>query len=190
MSEPDLDQVTRHLQELRGGDDSAAERLMPVVYAELRRMAGNLFRNQRASHTLQPTGLVHEAYLRLVRGGERYEGRGHFLRVAAVAMRQLLVDYARERQRDKRGGDRDRVLLTPDAAQTDGGLELDLLALNEALTELAALDERQAKVVELRFLAGLTLEETAEALGVSERTVGYDWRMARYWLEKRLTAGD
>ncbi|MEM7307864.1 MAG: ECF-type sigma factor [Planctomycetota bacterium] len=186
MSEANCEEVTKYLRDLGRGDDGAADQLVPLVYDELRRMAGNLFRGQRADHTLQPTGLVHEAYMRLVRG-DAYTDRQHFFRVAAVAMRRLLMDYARDRRAEKRGGGQKRVVLDPQLAETLGGVELDLLALDEALTELARLNERQAKVVEMRFLAGLSAAETAEALGVTERTVFFDWRMARFWLEERLT---
>ncbi len=147
-----------------------------------------MFNNQRGSHTLQPTALVHGAYLRLVDcDHEDFQNRAHFFRVAAMAMRQLLVDYARTRKSEKRGGDRDRVVLADDSSEDDSSAtELDLVDLNDALTELAQLDERQAKVVELRFLAGLSPEETAEVLGVARRTVFLDWKMARHWLEERL----
>jgi RNA polymerase sigma-70 factor (ECF subfamily) len=186
---PLTEQVTLHLQSLRQGDARAEAQLLPIVYDELRALAERLFRDQRAGHTLQPTALVHDAYLRLVGAAEQgFESRQHFFRVAALAMRQLLIDHARARRAEKRGGDRARVTLdaeVPAAGAADG---LDLVALDEALTELAALDERQARVVELRFLAGLSVEETAGALGVSERTVFLDWKMARHWLEQRLGA--
>ena len=181
MTSQESIEVTQHLAELRSGDSSAADRMMPLVYAELRRMAGHLFRDQRANHTLQPTGLVH------VRGDEAYENRTHFYSVAAMAMRQLLVDYARQHKAQKRGGDRERVVLEEAEAEGKQGLEIDLILLDEALDDLARLDPRQAKVVELRFLAGLSVPAPAEALGVSARTVTYDWRMARFWLENRLT---
>lgn len=182
--------VTHHLQSLGAGDEAAENLLLPIVYDELRRLAGGMFKDQREGHTLQPTALVHDAYLRLVAAeGQGFENRRHFFRVAAMAMRQLLVDYARRRRATKRGGGGARVVLVEDVVG-EGTLRdpLDLVALDEALAELAKLDERQARVVELRFLAGMTTEETAEALGVSVRTVGLDWKMARHWLEQQLGA--
>ncbi len=184
MTDPTArDQVTRHLADLGEDGAGAEQRLLPLVYDELRALAVNLFRQQQGHHTLQPTALVHEAYLRLV-GSDSYADRQHFFRVAAMAMRQLLVDHARARRAEKRGGDRQRVLL--EEAGDEASREIDLVALDDALTELARLDERQARVVELRFLAGMSVPETAEALGVSERTVYLDWKMARVWLEQQL----
>lgn len=187
MSHSPNPEVTQILESIRLGDSDAIGKLMPLVYDELRSLAESLFRDQRSNHTLQPTALVHDAYLKLMgsQGGE-IESRRHFFRVAAKAMRQLLVDYARARRTDKRGGDCRRVELQEDSALEFPELELDIVELDEALTDLAKLDERQAKVVELRLLAGLTVAETAEALGVVERTVYLDWRMARFWLEERL----
>ncbi|MEM7306126.1 MAG: sigma-70 family RNA polymerase sigma factor [Planctomycetota bacterium] len=182
------EEVTRYLQQVQQGDAEAENRLLPVVYAELRSHAERLFRDQRGDHTLQPTALVHDAYLRLVgSGAQAFESRQHFIRVAAIAMRQLLIDYARMRRTDKRGGLREKVQLDEEFVELESeGGGVDLIALDDALSELAELDERQARVVELRFLAGMTVEETAEALGVSVRTVFLDWKMARFWLEKRL----
>ena len=183
------EQVTRHLRNLSDGDLGAENELLPLVYDELHALAERLFRDQKANHTLQPTALVHDAYLRLVGSPDQaFDSRRHFFRVAAMAMRQLLVDHARARRAEKRGGGRGRVTLNLQLEAEDSRERaLDLVALDDALTELAQLDERQAKVVELRFLAGLTVEETAEALDVSERLVYLDWKMARYWLEQRLT---
>lgn len=185
-------QITRHLQDLRRGDASAHDRLLPDVYEELRKLADRAARDQYQNHTLQPTVLVHDAYMRLVGSAEGavFEDRKHFFNVASIAMRQLLINYARERGAQKRGGDRKRVELVDEAALTSAGTGLDLVELNDALTELAELAERQARVVELRFLAGLTVEETAEALEVSARTVALDWKMARRWLQQRLSGGE
>lgn len=170
------------MADLAAGDEGAIERIIPLIYDDLRAMA----RAQRSgSETMNPTALVHEAYARLVgAGAKRYEDRRHFLRVAALAMRQLLADHARERRRLKRGGGAQRVTLqTQDGAQV---VDVDVLALDEALEKFSARYERQARVVELRFLAGLSVEETAEVLDVSPRTVKLDWQMARAWLSREL----
>ena len=188
MADADPREITRYLQQLDEGDDSALDELLPHVYADLRQLAEHAFRDQWRQHTLQPTALVHEAYLRLAKAaGGQFENRRHFLRVAALAMRQLLTDYARQRNADKREGKRGRVVLDDvDIEAPDSGV--DLLALDEALDALRELDERQAQIVELRFLTGLSVPETAEVLGVSERTVFLDWKMARAWLERRLAS--
>ena len=185
------EEVTLCLHQLQGGDELAAERLLPHVYNDLRRVAGGLFKDQWRAHTLQPTALVHEAYLRLVRPQDQgFESRRHFMRAAALAMRQLLTDYARARATAKRGGGDNRVAL--EAAEVeqvaDDALapEVDLVALDEALTKLRELEPRQADIVELRYLGGLTVAEVAEALDVKERTVYLDWSMARVWLKREL----
>lgn len=186
MSQLEPQQVTQFLMKIEEGDSQAFGELLPHVYEDLRRMAEQAFRNQWREHTLQPTALVHEAYMKLAKpGGGGWESRKHFMAVAAMAMGQLLNDYAVSRNTRKRGGDRHRVLLEEAEAtsETDG---VDLVALNDALTRLKLLDERQGKIVELRFLAGLTVEETADVLNVSERTVYLDWNMARAWLEMEL----
>ncbi len=181
---------TQIVRALRMGDDSAAARLFPVVYAELRYLAVACLRGQRSSHTLQPTALVHEAYLKLVDQNEAaWNDRAHFCAVAARAMRQVLIDHARGRSAAKRGGGWRRVTLE---AATDGAgaSPLDLLALDEALDQLGAVDERQARIVELRFFAGLTIDEVAEVLDLSPRTVDLDWKMAKAWLSRALAEGD
>lgn len=173
------------------GDKAAAEDLLALVYDELRRLAAGYLRRERQGHTLDATALVHEAYLRLVDGPRvSWQGRTHFFAVSARVMRRLLIDHARERGRDKRGGGWERVTLselpTPAAAR---GLDRDeLLSLNAALDKLARRDERQARIVELRFFAGLTTAETAAQLGVSPRTVEADWRFARAWLRRQLAS--
>ena len=175
------------------GDRSALEALLPVVYAELRRQARRALRREGIGHTLQPTALVHEAYLRLVdQRAIQWQGRTHFFRVAARCMRQVLVDAARTRLAAKRGRGahpvtladaRDVVASTSDAGAESG---LDVLALDEALGRLAALDPDQARLVELRYFAGLTLDETAAALGISAATVSREWAVARRWLRREL----
>ncbi len=178
-------EVTRLLREAAGGSREAADLLLPRVYAELRRLAGSKMSREKPGQTLQPTALVHEAYLRMAQPEKAdWQDRQHFLRVAALAMRQLLTSYARRKGARKRSGG-ERVLLEETDRELDEG-GVDLVVLHEALEELRELHERQAEIVELRFLTGLTLTETAEVLGVSERTVSLDWRMARNWLERRL----
>jgi RNA polymerase sigma factor (TIGR02999 family) len=180
--------ITRMLQEWNDGKREAVNDLMPLVYDELHRQAKRYLRRERANHTLQTTALIHEAYLKLI--GQRnveWEGRTHFYAIAAQAMRRILVDHARTVKREKRGGD--NVVLPIDDALQIAGKEvktIDLIALDEALTGLAARDERQARVVELRYFADLTLEETAEALGISRATAALDWNMAKAWLFREL----
>lgn len=166
------------------------DELFPLVYDELRRIAHRRMQGERSGHTLRTTALVHEAYLELV-DLERvdWQNRRHFFALAARVMRNVLVDYAVKRNAEKRGGDRDRVPLE----EWDGATEVvldDVLAVHQALERLEAIDERQVRVVECRFFAGLTIEETSEALGISTSTVGRDWRMARAWLNRELTNGD
>jgi len=190
MSQPLPQDVTSVLTELSRGDSQAADRLFPVVYGELRALAKRLFVGQPANQTLQPTALVHEVYLRLVDQTQAgWLDRAHFMNIAAKAMRQILTDHARRRRAAKRGGDWARIALDEVGADSRQA-QIDLLALDEALTELARLDERQARVAELRFLAGLTVQEAAAVLGVSPRTVELDWRQARAWLRWRLAEGD
>lgn len=185
MPDPSHD-VTRILAELTAGDDAAADRLLPLLYDELRDIAARAFRNERANHTLQPTVLVHEAYLRLMQGAQvDWNDRVHFLSVMATAMRRLLIDHARRRQAERRGGDAVRVTLDDIVAAEHPGL--DLIALEEALEQLTERDERLARIVELRFFGGLTIAETAQVLDVGTTTVEDGW--ARAWLSARLQGG-
>lgn len=180
------DSVSGLLRRASAGEQAALEQLFARAYDELHGIAEAHFREQRAGHTLQPTVLIHEAYLRMV-GAERLElrDRSHFFALASKVMRQLLVDHCRRRRAAKRGGDRERLTLaaTPSPEPTD---VLDVLDLDAALSRLAALDERKARVVELRFFGGLEVPEVAAALDVSARTVEADWAMARAWLKKEL----
>lgn len=178
--------VTLILQEWSDGDTGAPARLMPLVYAELRSLARNYLRHERPGHTLQPTALVHEAYLRLV-GQTRltWQNRAHFYGVAAQMMRRILVDYARTRGAEKRGGPAPQLSLD-EARFSPEERPADLLALDDALVTLSETDERKARVVELRFFGGLNMEETAEVLKVSEKTVRRDWQMAKLWLHREL----
>ena len=157
------------------------------LYAELRALAGSFLNRERADHTLQPTALVHEAWIRLsAQDGSRWSNRAHFFAVAAQCMRRILIDHARRKGRHKRGGELQRVTMVTDLTPSLEPAEVDVLALDEALQRLAELDARQAQVVELRFFAGLTVEEVAQALDVSARTVAGDWRLARAWLSREL----
>ncbi len=187
---PPQGEVTRLLLAWNQGDQSAIERLMPLVYDELRRLAERHFRRERVGHTLQPTAVVHEAYFRLVdQTRVTWKNRGHFFAVASQAMRRILVDYARARAADKRGGGEKRVTLASAEASPEPSGELDLLALDEALTRLKGLDGAQAQVVELRFFGGLSIEETAEALETSPSSVKREFRSAKAWLYRELGLG-
>ncbi len=183
----DGDEVTRLLRAAAGGEASAANDLLPLVYEALRSLAADLFLDERRNHTLQPTALVHEAYVRLVQQKDiSWQSRGQFFVLASKAMRNILVDHARGRGRQKRGGGWGRVTLDgvyQSADEVDGH---DLLALEEVLTRLEGLDERKARLVELRFFGGLTSEDAAKVLGISRSTAAEEWRMARAWLHKAL----
>lgn len=184
--------VTGLLHRASGGDRQATNDLFPVVYDELRRLAGQHLVAERRGHTLQPTALVHEAYLRLVGDAEvTWQSRAHFFGAAAQAVRRILIDHARARDSLKRGGaaSGERISLEGVIAENGKG-EVDLLALDEALTALARLDPQKARVVELRFFGGLTGEESAQSLGVSPSTVARDWEFARVWLRRELSRGE
>lgn len=178
--------VTQLLQDWSSGNPQAAEEVLPMVYQELRRIAARQLRRERDDHTLEATALVHEAYMRLQgQAGFHWPSRAHFFAFAAHLIRRILVDHARNRNRAKRGGGWERVTLA-EAADLVLGKSPDLLALDEALTSLETLDPRKAAVVELRFFAGLNLEETADQLGISPETVGREWRRAKAWLYCQL----
>ena len=179
--------VTRILATLSDGDRAAATELLPLVYEELRKMASIYLRHERRDHTLQSTALVHEAYLKLAQGEPRkWEDSRHFFRVAAAAMRHILVSHARGRARQKRGGGRHKVPLENAVAWFEER-SCDLVALDDALGKLATIDRRKARIVELRFFAGLSVEEAAEALDVSPRTVKNDWSFAKLWLLREIS---
>jgi RNA polymerase sigma factor (TIGR02999 family) len=181
--------VTELLQRCQGGDGSALSQLLPLVYDELRSRAASQLHRERMDHTLQPTALVHEAWLKLVdQRNQDWNNRQHFLAIAAQAMRRVLVHHAEGAKALKRGGDRAKVTLLDQAGEAQSP-SLDVLALDEALQKLAIHDERKAKLVELRFFAGLTAEETSEVLGVTTRTVERDWRMAKAWLRVAMGEG-
>ena len=178
--------VTLLLEQLTAGQPQAFDALLPVVYAELRRQAARYLRRERVNHTLQPTALVHEAFVRLIDQRDvRWQNRAHFFGVAAQAMRRILIDHARGNARQKRGGPAAHVTLDDGMAVTEGK-SIDILALDQALERLAALDARQARVVELRFFGGLSVEETAEVMAVSPATIKREWSMAKAWLRVEL----
>ena len=183
-------EVTEILHRMADGDAGGLDRLMPLVYAELRQLAARQLRNERPDHTLSPTSLVHEAFLRLTgHAPVSFEGRSHFFRVAAQSMRRILVDHARRRTAQKRGR---QHLITLDAAmeQSLATSSQDILGVDEALERLAMLDARQARVVELRYFVGLSIEETAAVIGASIATVKRDWMVARAWLQRELSPGE
>ncbi|MGI8432244.1 MAG: sigma-70 family RNA polymerase sigma factor [Chthoniobacterales bacterium] len=184
------DQATRLLIDWSRGDEVAAERLMPLVYDELRMLARGYLQRERSDHTLQATGLVHEAYLRLVdQSTTNWQNRAHFFWLAAQAMRRILVEHARRHRAEKRGGALEKIELD-EALTPAAGRSVDLLALDDALKELAHLHPQQSQIVELRFFGGMTIEEVAEVLDVSSRTVKREWRMARAWLRRTMLAGE
>ncbi|HTK29356.1 MAG TPA: sigma-70 family RNA polymerase sigma factor [Vicinamibacterales bacterium] len=179
-------EVTRLLVNWSQGDLRAREALLPLVYGELRRLAASYLRREREDHTLQPTALVHEAYLRLVEERRvNWQGRSHFFGVAATLMRRILVDHARARLSGKRGGGMPRVPLT-DTVMMSRERPDELLALDQGLTRLALVDPQQGRIVELRAFAGLSVEETSQALGISPATVKRDWAVARAWLSREI----
>ncbi len=180
--------VTALLTEVREGRESPAERLFPLLYGELRALARRRMQAERSGHTLQPTEVVHEAYLRLVGQEAEPRDRNHFLALASTAMRRVLVDHARGRGASKRGSDPTRVTLSENAAVGDRR-DLDVLEVDQALQRLAELDARQARLVELRFFGGLEVEEAAAVLEVSPATAARDWRIARAWLSRELEPG-
>jgi RNA polymerase sigma factor (TIGR02999 family) len=190
MASPDQSQVTEILRAVSAGDSQAVNRLIPLVYEELRSMAKGYMQRESKGHTLQPTALVNEVFIKLVdQDRVNWRGRSHFFAVCAQAMRRVLVDHARTKHRAKRGGGERPISLDEKLVISQERTE-DLLALDDALNKLARLDPRQAKIVELRFFGGLTVQETAEVLGVSNRTVENEWTMVRAWLRRELSEDD
>lgn len=187
-----MNQVTQILAAIEQGQPDAAERLLPLVYEELRKLAAQKLVQEKPGQTLQPTALVHEAYLRLVNVDrpQQWNGRGHFFAAAAEAMRRILVERARHRGRLRSGGGRERVdlqTLESTAVIDDAAADDDLLAINEALAQLARTEPQAAEVVKLRYFVGLTIEESADALGISIRTANRHWAYAKAWLYKEIT---
>ena len=187
MATSSTHEITQLLLAWRQGDEAALDRLIPLVHRELHHLAKRYMRRERAGHTLQTTALVNEAYLHLVDcGNVEWRNRAHFFAVAARVMRQILVDYARGRRSDKRGGQELHVALD-EAAEVPQARSVDLIALDDALQSLARIDLRKSRVVEMRFFAGLTLEEIAEVFKVSSRTVSRDWELAQAWLYREMS---
>jgi RNA polymerase sigma factor (TIGR02999 family) len=186
MSAPSKNEVSQLLVDWRSGDKAALDKLIPLVHQELRRLARHYLRGERIGHTLQPTALVNEAYLRLIDYRDiQWQNRAHFFAVAAQLMRRILVDHARSRNYAKRGGAQQKLSLSK-ADRFANKRDVDLVALDDALKTLAAMNEQQSRLVELRFFGGLTIEETAEVLGVSHATVERDWAVARAWLRREI----
>jgi RNA polymerase sigma factor (TIGR02999 family) len=190
MSGRSPNEVTQLLQAWSRGDETALDRLMPLVYDELRRLAHHYMTRENAGHILQTTALVNEAYLRLIDANTvNWQDRAHFFAISAKLMRRILVQFARSRNSQKRGGGLSHVSLDK-AALVSSEQDADLIELDEALTSLAAIDQRKANVVELRFFGGLNLEETGEVLGVSPDTVWRDWDLAKSWLYREMRHGE
>ncbi len=188
QSEQNSHEITGMLHEWSDGNRDALDKLLPFIYDELHRQAANYLRRERADHTLQTTALINEAYLKLIDQRDvNWENRTHFFAIAAQAMRRILVDYAKAKHRAKRGGGDIPITLDEAALVSTDEKSIDLIALDEALNRLAAKDQQQARVVELRYFSGLNLEETAKVLEVSRTTAARDWAMAKAWLHRELT---
>lgn len=187
METPPASEVTRLLVSWREGHEEALDQLMPLIYQELKQLARGYLRDERPDHTLQPTALIHEAYIRLAdQSLPQWQNRAHFYGIAARVMRQILVDHARRHHASKRGSDQQRVPLDEAIVFTEDRAA-DVVALDDALKELASFDERKCRVIELRFFGGLSLEEAAEALGISIATVGRELRLASAWLHRQMS---
>jgi RNA polymerase sigma-70 factor (ECF subfamily) len=186
MEAAETSQITQLLRAWRGGDAAALDRLAPMVYAELRKIAHGYMRSEREGLTLQATALVNEAFLRMAGGGTDWNDRTHFFAVAAQMMRRILIDAARARVREKRGGHAPKLNLT-EIPDLSSGRDAELIAVDDALKALAKFDSRKARVIELRFFGGLSVEETAAVLSISPQSVMRDWRLARSWLLREMS---
>ena len=181
-------QITEMLRELSDGKQSALDALLPLVYDELRRQAARFLRRERIGHTLQTTALIHETYLKLIDQNEvNWQNRAHFFGIAAQAMRRILIDYAKARHREKRGGADENLPLEEATFVVSNEKSVNLIQLDDALTRLAEFAPRQANIIELRYFGGLSVEETAEALNISPTTVKSDWKTAKAWLYQQIT---
>jgi len=186
MADPSSHNITHLLKEWSDGDERALDRLTPLVYSELRQQAARYLRRERRNHSLQTTALINEAYLRLIDARNvHWQNRAHFFAIAGKLMRRILVDYARRRDAEKRGPSQIRLTLS-DVVAVVNETDVDVLAIDEALDRLAVIDPQQARIVELRFFSGLSVEETAAALGISPKTVKRDWSVARAWLRREI----
>lgn len=187
MSEHTPSEITQMLLELTEGNQEVVNKILPHIYDELRRLAGGYLRRERSDHTLQPTALVHEAYMKLIdQNRVKWKNRAHFFGIAAQVMRRILLDHARKHQADKRGGEAEILPLEEEILVVSHDKSAELIALDDALEALAQLDPQKARVVELRYFGGLSIEETAEVTGVSVPTVNRQWRMAKAWLYSQL----
>lgn len=190
MSERGPSEITQMLIELTGGNKDVVNQILPHIYDELRRLAGNYLRRERSDHTLQPTALVHEAYMKLIDQKKvKWQNRAHFFGIAAQVMRRILMDHARKHSAEKRGGEAEKLPIEEEILVVSHGRSAELLALDEALEKLAQFDETKAKIVELRYFGGLSIEETAEVMGVSVPTINRHWRMAKAWLHAEVSGG-
>jgi RNA polymerase sigma-70 factor (ECF subfamily) len=189
MPQSSSNEITQMLIELTDGNQEVVNQILPHIYDELRRLAGGYLRRERPDHTLQPTALVHEAYMKLIDQKQvRWQNRAHFFGIAAQVMRRILMDHARKNKAEKRGGDADKLPLEEEILLVSADSSNQLLALDDALRTLAELDPQKAKIVELRYFGGLSIEETAEVMGVSVPTINRQWRMAKAWLYGQLAA--
>jgi RNA polymerase sigma factor (TIGR02999 family) len=187
MGIPSSSQVTKYLREWNQGNEEALEKLMPLVYDELRKLARSYMKRESSGHTLQPTALVHEAFLRLVdQNAVTWQNRAHFFGIAAQMMRRILIHHAEKRNAAKRSGGRAERISLEQISGFEEHRDIDILELHEALRELEALDERQSRIVEMRFFTGLTLEETAKVMNLSLATIKREWGTARLWLRRRI----
>jgi RNA polymerase sigma factor (TIGR02999 family) len=189
MSQQAPSEVTQMLIELTDGNQEVVNRILPHIYDELKRLASSYLRRERSDHTLQPTALVHEAYMKLIdQKRVRWQNRAHFFGIAAQVMRRILMDHARKHQAGKRGGEAEKLPIEEEILVVSHDRSGELVALDDALHTLAEMDEQKAKIVELRYFGGLSIEETAEVMGVSVPTINRQWRMAKAWLYSQLAA--
>ena len=189
MTQEHPNEITQMLIELTDGNQEVVNQILPHIYDELKRLASSYPRRERVNHTLQPTALVHEAYMKLIdQKRVQWQNRAHFFGIAAQVMRRILMDHARKHQADKRGGEAEKLPIEEEILVVSHEKSAELIALDDALQELAKIDEQKAKIVELRYFGGLSIEETAEVMGVSVPTINRQWRMAKAWLYSQIAA--